>query len=227
MAGEKTPTAALPLLATLLAFLSGFVDTAAFIHMEGLFVAHVTGNFVLLGAALASGGMVAAKGPEMLQLAALPVFVVAAMLTGALAMRMTAERGLAVILWSAALLMIAVGAVSAWLGAGPWDAASAVVLIAAMGMLNAAHRMNASMGPPFAVMTGNVAALAIRLGQLLHLTPAPAEGASSGAAEAKMLRAVIGFALGCAAGALAQVWLGLAAVAIPAILVALRLAWRG
>lgn len=227
MAGEKTPTAALPMLATLLAFLSGFVDTAAFIHMQGLFVAHVTGNFVLLGAALASGGAVAGKGPEVLQLAALPVFVVAAMLTGALAMRMTAERGLAVTLWSAALLMIAVGAVSAGLGAGPWDAGSAMVLIAAMGMLNAAHRMNAAMGPPFAVMTGNVAALAIRLGQLLHLTPAPAEGAGGGAAEAKMLRAVIGFALGCAAGALAQVWLGLAAVAIPALLVALRLAWRG
>jgi len=217
------------MLATLLAFLSGFVDTAAFIHMQGLFVAHVTGNFVLLGAALASDGAVAGKlgegGPEVLQLAALPVFVLAAMLTGAIAMRMAGELGLAVTLWGAALLMIAVGGASAILGAGPWDAASAVVLIAAMGMLNAAHRMNAAMGPPFAVMTGNVAALAIRLGQLLHLAPAPAEG-GGGATDAKMLRAVIGFAIGCAAGALAQVWLGLASVAIPATLVALRLAWR-
>lgn len=214
------------MLATLLAFLSGFVDTAAFIHMQGLFVAHVTGNFVLLGAALASGGAVAGKGPEVLQLAALPVFVLAAMLTGALAMRMMGERGLAVTLWSAALLMIAVGAVSAGLGAGPWDAPSAMVLIAAMGMLNAAHRMNASMGPPFAVMTGNVAALAIRAGVLLGITPRAADDKGS-AAEAKMLRAVIGFAAGCAAGALAQVWLGLAAVAIPALLLTLRLAWRG
>jgi uncharacterized membrane protein YoaK (UPF0700 family) len=214
-------------IALLLAFLSGFVDTAAFIHMQGLFVAHVTGNFVLLGAALASGGAVAGKGAELLQLAALPVFFVAAMLTGALAMRMTPERGLAVTLWSAVLLMIAVGGVSAWLGAGPWDAASAMVLIAAMGMLNAAHRMNAGMGPPFAVMTGNVAALAIRTAVLLRLAPAPAEGGGGAAAEVKMLRAVIGFAAGCAAGALAQVWLGLAAVAIPALLVGLRLAWRG
>lgn len=212
--------------ALILAFLSGFVDTAAFIHMQGLFVAHVTGNFVLLGAALASGGAVAGKGPEVLQLAALPVFVLAAMLTGALALRLAPERGLAVILWSAGLLMIGVGGLSAWLGAGPWDAASAMVLIAAMGMLNAAHRMNPAMGPPFAVMTGNVAALAIRLGQLLRLTPAPAE-AASGVAEAKMLRAVIGFAIGCAAGALAQVWLGLAAVALPALLLTFRLAWRG
>lgn len=212
-----------PGLAIILAFLSGFVDTAAFIHMKGLFVAHVTGNFVLLGAALATGGAVGDKGPEVLQLAALPIFFTAAMLTGALAARLKATRGLAVILWSAALLTAGVAGASAWLGAGPWDAASAVVLIAAMGMLNAAHRLNPAMGPPFALMTGNVAALAIRAAQLLHLAPPP-EGPPSGV-EAKMLRAVIGFALGCACGALAQVWLGLAAVGIPAVLLAGRLAW--
>ncbi|MCM0000112.1 MAG: DUF1275 family protein [Erythrobacter sp.] len=211
--------------AIILAFLAGFVDTAAFIHMSGLFVAHVTGNFVLLGAALATGGAVGEKGPEVLQLAALPIFFAAAMLTGALAARLTARRGLAVILWSASLLTLAVAGASAWLGAGPWDAASAVVLIAAMGMLNAAHRLNPAMGPPFALMTGNVAALAIRAAQVLHLAPHP-EGPASGI-EAKMLRAVIGFALGCACGAAAQVWLGLAAVGIPAVLLMARLAWRG
>ena len=220
---EEKP-APLPGLASMLAFLSGFVDTAAFIHMSGLFVAHVTGNFVLLGAALATGGMVGGKGPELLQLGALPIFFTAAMLTGALAARLTAERGLKVILWSASLLTAAVAGASAWLGAGPWDAISAVVLIAAMGMLNAAHRLNPAMGPPFALMTGNVAALAIRAAQLLHLAPPPA-GPPSGT-DAKMLRAVIGFAVGCACGALAQMWLGLAAVGIPALLLLVRLAWR-
>jgi len=217
------PPAAAPGLASLLAFLSGFVDTAAFIHMSGLFVAHVTGNFVLLGAALATGGMVGEKGPEVLQLAALPIFFAAAMLTGALAARLKPKRALTVILWSAAALMLAAAGASAWFGAGPWDAASAVVLIAAMGMLNAAHRLNPAIGPPFALMTGNVAALAIRAAQVLHLAPrAPATGA-----EAKMLRAVAGFALGCACGAVGQVWLGLAAVGIPAVLLMGQLAWRG
>lgn len=211
-------------LATVLAFLSGFVDTAAFIHMQGLFVAHVTGNFVLLGAAAVAGGGEGA-GHEVLQLAALPIFFAAAMLTGAVAPRLAPARSLAVILWSAALLMAGVAGASAWLGAGPWDTVSAVVLIAAMGMLNAAHRLNPAMGPPFALMTGNVAQLAIRAAQVLHLAPAP-EGATGGP-EAKMLRAVIGFALGCAAGAAGQVWLGLAAVGIPAALLALRLARRG
>jgi len=211
-----------PGLASVLAFLAGFVDTAAFIHMHGLFVAHVTGNFVLLGAALAAGGARFGKGPEALQLAALPIFFAAALLAGALAGRLAGQRGLALVLWSASLLTAGVAAASAWLGTGPWDAASAVVLIAAMGMLNAAHRLNPAMGPPFALMTGNIAALAIRAAQLLHLAPP----ALASGMESKMLRAVAGFALGCAAGAAAQAWLGLAAVGIPALLLMARLAWR-
>src|SRR5690606_14088157 len=42
-------------LAALLSFNGGFVDTAGFLGLSGLFVAHVTGNFVTLGAALALG----------------------------------------------------------------------------------------------------------------------------------------------------------------------------
>jgi len=226
MSAGKPASAGFLSVASLLAFLSGFVDTAAFIHMQGLFVAHVTGNFVLLGAAFASGGAIAGKGPELLQLGALPVFFVAAMLTGAIAVRMTPERGLSMTLWSAVLLMAGVAGVSAWLGTGPWDAGSAVVLIAAMGMLNAAHRLNPGMGPPFAVMTGNVASLAIRTAQLLHLAPRPAEGSQAGAGESMMLRAVIAFGAGCAAGAMGQAEFGLAAVGLPATVLMIRLAWR-
>lgn len=80
------------------------------------------------------------------------------------------------------------------------------------------------MGPPFAVMTGNVAALAVRSVQLLRLSH-PAAHASSGA-EGKMLRAVISFAAGCAGGALSQTALGLAAVGIPALILMIQLSWR-
>jgi hypothetical protein len=44
--------AALPLLLSLNA---GFVDTAGFLALQGLFTAHVTGNFVTLGASLVLG----------------------------------------------------------------------------------------------------------------------------------------------------------------------------
>jgi uncharacterized membrane protein YoaK (UPF0700 family) len=55
----------------LLSFNGGFVDIAGFLGLQGLFTAHVTGNFVTLGAALVFGthGVIA-------KLAALPEFVV-------------------------------------------------------------------------------------------------------------------------------------------------------
>jgi uncharacterized membrane protein YoaK (UPF0700 family) len=39
----------------LLSFNGGFVDTASFVGLQGLFTAHVTGNFVTLAATLVSG----------------------------------------------------------------------------------------------------------------------------------------------------------------------------
>ena len=41
-------------LSKLLSFNAGYVDTASFLALHGLFSAHVTGNFVTLGAALVS-----------------------------------------------------------------------------------------------------------------------------------------------------------------------------
>jgi uncharacterized membrane protein YoaK (UPF0700 family) len=41
--------------AALLSFNGGFVDTSGFLGLQGLFTAHVTGNFVTLGAALVLG----------------------------------------------------------------------------------------------------------------------------------------------------------------------------
>ena len=38
-----------------LSLLAGYVDTAGFLALHGLFTAHVTGNFVTMGAALTHG----------------------------------------------------------------------------------------------------------------------------------------------------------------------------
>src|SRR3546814_16520961 len=54
-----------------LAFVAGFVDVVGFVALFGLFTAHVTGNFVLIGAEIVHSGVgVVAK------LFALPVFIV-------------------------------------------------------------------------------------------------------------------------------------------------------
>src|ERR1700761_7671562 len=64
MESETRP--ALPLMLSLNA---GYVDTAGFLALHGLFAAHVTGNFVTLGASLALGTSGATS-----KLLALPVF---------------------------------------------------------------------------------------------------------------------------------------------------------
>src|SRR5271163_1585047 len=71
-----------PALPLVLSFNAGFVDTAGFLALQGLFTAHVTGNFVTLGASLVLG-----TSGAIAKLLALPVFcavVIAARLTGTL-----------------------------------------------------------------------------------------------------------------------------------------------
>ncbi len=75
MAGGQ-PDNRVAILPVLLSFNAGYVDTAGFLALQGLFTAHVTGNFVTLGAAIVFGTTgVAAK------LTALPVFCVMVVLS--------------------------------------------------------------------------------------------------------------------------------------------------
>ncbi len=64
-----------PSLPTLLSINGGYVDTAGFLALHGLFTAHVTGNFVTLGASLALG-----TSGALAKLLALPVFCVVVIL---------------------------------------------------------------------------------------------------------------------------------------------------
>ena len=74
-------------IAVLLSFTAGFVDTASFLGLEGLFTAHVTGNFVTLGATLVYGthGVLA-------KLLALPEFVLVVALTRLAGAALAAHR---------------------------------------------------------------------------------------------------------------------------------------
>ncbi|MGV8985881.1 MAG: YoaK family protein [Cypionkella sp.] len=211
-------------LSIMLAFLSGYVDTAVFVHMKGLFVAHVTGNFVLLGttvAELGTGGGL--DQPTILKLIAFPIFFVAAGLAAVIAGWTGAQNRTPVLLWLATALIGGVGCL-ALISTGH-DASLAMVLVAAMAFLNAAQRMDGKLGPPFTVMTGNVTSVAIATAHRLHIAPPEREG-PVGAPVVTMLLLVVGFAIGCALGAVSQLWTGLAAMILPAALLAGRLILR-
>ena len=100
----------------LLAFNGGFVDAAGFLGLQGLFVAHVTGNFVTLGAALVLGGH-GIYG----KILALPVFALAvamARLAGG-ALRARNAPALRVLLGAEAVLLFVFFALAVTFGPFP------------------------------------------------------------------------------------------------------------
>jgi len=185
----------------LLSLTAGFVDTAGFLTLQGLFTAHVTGNFVTLGASLALGtsGAVA-------KLLALPVFCAVVMavrlLSSALRWRFVFEAMLCF-----KVLLLIIGADLA-IQFGPfqngdsWQAViTGMVLVAAMAIQNAAHRVYLASAPPSTLMTGTTTQIMIDLADLIYARDnAPERQIRS--RVAMMSKNVIIFAAGCAAAAL-------------------------
>ena len=204
-------------LSVVLSFVVGFVDTAVFVHMGGLFVAHVTGNVVLLGAALAgASGTGDHAAIANLQLATFPVFIAAVALAALIAVWLVKRATLA-LLWLSVATMVASGMLA--MSTALPESVIALLMVAAMGVLNAAHRLDASLGPPFTVMTGNVTGLSIALVKATGFAPAVPPMSSSG----RLAWLICGFTVGALSGALAVRALGLGAVLIPAALLAICL----
>src|SRR5271170_5105245 len=88
---------------------AGFMDTAAFLALKGLFTAHVTGNFVTLGAALVMG-----TSGVLAKLLALPVFCVVVIAVRLFSYRLRARsRPVAGTLLATQLFLMILGAVLA------------------------------------------------------------------------------------------------------------------
>jgi uncharacterized membrane protein YoaK (UPF0700 family) len=206
----------LPLLLSLNA---GFVDTAGFLALQGLFTAHVTGNFVTLGASLVLGtsGAVA-------KLLALPVFcvvVIAIRLLSSALLRRN-RPALKVILGLKVVLLI-VGAVLA-IHFGPfhngdaWQAViTGMVLVAAMAIQNAAHRIHLGSAPPSTLMTGTTTQIMIDLADMIQ-PPRPESTERPGARLLGMSTNIVVFAAGCAAAALLYARIGVWCFVLPPVL---------
>ncbi|MCY1336974.1 hypothetical protein D9M68_390760 [compost metagenome] len=197
-----------------LAFISGFADALFFIHLGGLFVGLVTGNVVLLGLGLVGhekGGL------RDLQIMTFPLFMVGAGLAAILvAWIKPLERAT---FWTLiiAAAAFATAALLAIFDAGPVSAC-ALLAVVAMGMLTAIERLDPRLGPPFSLMTGNIAGLAVAAARrVIGYTEKPGEWGQS----LTSIILVFGFVMGCAGGAFAQVTVGVAGMLFPALLLLL------
>ncbi|WP_419196088.1 DUF1275 family protein [Ensifer adhaerens] len=85
-------------------------------------------------------------------------------------------------------------------------------------MLTATERLDPRLGPPFSLMTGNIAGLA---GAIARRVIGYAETPEEWGQSLTSIILVFGFVAGCAAGALAQVTVGVASMLIPAVLLLL------
>jgi uncharacterized membrane protein YoaK (UPF0700 family) len=213
------------LLPLVLSFTAGYVDTAGFLALQGLFTAHVTGNFVTLGASLVTG-----TSGAFAKLLALPMFcavVMAARLFGT----WLAKRAAPIfeILISLKVVLLVTGAVLA-IHFGPfhdgdtWQAVlTGMVLVSAMAIQNAVHRVHLASAPPSTLMTGTTTQIMLDLADMIY---ARNESSPPPARLVPMAVNVLVFALGCGAAALLYVRFNVWCFVVPPILGALSLALR-
>jgi uncharacterized membrane protein YoaK (UPF0700 family) len=206
-----------------LTFNGGYVDTAGFLALQGLFTAHVTGNFVTLGASLAHG-----SSGILNKLLALPIFCLVV-----LAVRFASARpGRSVTttlntLIAIKVLLFAVAAVlAAWLG--PFSNADSVAgivtgmtLVAGMAIQNAIHRIFFSKAPPTTLMTGSTTQIMIDIADLIRGALPPQVRSATWTRCARLLRSVCIFALGCGVSALIYLRFGTAVFIAPPVVAAL------
>jgi uncharacterized membrane protein YoaK (UPF0700 family) len=196
-----------------LSFVSGYADALFFIQLGGLFVGLVTGNVVLIGLGLVGDEKGGLRG---LQVLTFPLFMLGAGLAAGIVARINPlERATFWTVILAAALMTSAALFAIFHGP---ESACALVTVTAMGMLTGINRLDSRLGPPFSLMTGNIAGLAIGLARrLIGYTEKPEEWGQS----LTSIVLVCGFVLGCAAGALAQVTVGVAGMLVPALILVL------
>jgi uncharacterized membrane protein YoaK (UPF0700 family) len=186
----------------LLAFNGGFVDTVGFLGLQGLFTAHVTGNFVTLAATVEMGwhGFIA-------KLLALPEFVIVVALArmAGSAMRARGLPALSILLAAKVGLLLAFFVLAVALKPFPDSDAPAALLVgfagvAAMAVQNAVQRVHFASLPPTTLMTGNTTQAVL---DAVDLVSGAEHGDASAvrARFARTLRGIVWFAAGCAAAA--------------------------
>jgi uncharacterized membrane protein YoaK (UPF0700 family) len=154
-----------------LGFIAGFVDALGFIALFGLFTAHITGNFVLLGAE--------AVTPDhtfpLLKLLAFPAFITGVTFTKLLVSALiTLKRRALLLIYSIELLLL-IAFMCLGIAAQPMDEpmsnlvfAAGIIGSMAMGVHSACGRLLLPDLTPTVMMTGNVTQLVVDVVDVLQ-----------------------------------------------------------
>lgn len=209
-------------LSVLLSFNGGYVDTVGFIALAGLFTAHVTGNFVTLGASIAVG-----SAGALAKVLALPLFCLVVALTRLASLRMQRHKWPVVtILMSLKLaLLVVVAALAVVWGpvvdqGGALALAMGLLMVTAMAVQNAFHRVHMSKLPPTTLMTGTTTQIMLDIADLVDGGAGGDRAAVIGRLR-RMGASLLSFAVGCAAAALAFLVSPVWCFALPPLIVAL------
>ena len=208
-----------------LSVIAGMVDVIGFLSL-GLFIAHVTGNLVVIAAQLVRGGPV-----HLTQILAVPIFMMAVaaawLIAKALDRQGPALLGpllLAQFLLLAGVLVLSVVGEPAANPHGFLAGVTAMVAVSAMGCQFALLRLAVTGAPSTAVMTGNVTSTILGLLDTLSRARPLAEGSDERLTGT--VKVLVGFFAGCVAGAAAVSFLGDWAWSLPVVLAAASLALR-
>lgn len=202
-----------------LAFLAGYVDTLGFIALFGLFTAHVTGNFILIGASLADP----TQASILLKFLAFPAFILGVAAGRVLIARASRRGGPALVLALLLQLVLLAGFMVCGLLASPIGAtvtpyamAAGLLGAASMGVHSAISRLLLAHLAPTSMMTGNVTQLVIDVVDML----AGWGDQGTGARCVKFLWPLVAFAIAAVVAAFAWHAVGFAALAVPLLILA-------
>ena len=208
-----------------LSAVSGFVDTAGFILLAGIFTSHVTGNLVLAGAAVAGR----LDGGVWIRLALLGVFMLAVATTSALA-NWAGRRAISVVpaLLSAETLMLGAFLVTGLtlkdehqpLAGWPLFAIAATAVVA-MGIQNALMREGLKAYLPTTMMTGNTTQFTLDGLAMLRGLKTP----ETKVRFRRSANVLTGFLTGAALGALSAAFLQMWSPVVPMLTVGLLAAF--
>jgi uncharacterized membrane protein YoaK (UPF0700 family) len=221
----------------LLSFTAGFIDSCTVLALYGLFVAQVTGSFVLAAVAFVTNEQGVA-----IKILAIPAFLLAAVVTTVVAV-MAERRGRSALTWTLGLeCAVLTGFLLVLLLAAPLrDPNTVAVTVAsllalfAMGAQSAIVRLVMRDVVSTNVMTTNTTQFAIDSTMLVFAWLARRNARDDPAAVvaydsarkrlANLFPIMLAFLLGTASGTLAYVFIGLLGLLVPLIIVYLVFSW--